>query len=136
MPEEKSHERRGRPSRWVMAWAALGAPIAWALHLGARYPFVPVACERSDALILHVITTVSGVGVLLAAVASWRLWACARSKQNHDAREGVRRQRLGYLAAFGIGMSLLFSFVIGAEVLPTLFLDPCMGVELGLEVGA
>lgn len=134
MQRREPSERAYEPPWWLLTWAVIGAPVAWAVHLGARYPLVPLACGQESELILHAVTAASASGILLAGAASWRLFEKARGSSSVEA-ESIRCQRLRYLAAFGMGMSLLFLLVVGSELLPTFFVDPCAGVELGSESG-
>lgn len=119
---------------WV---ALLGAPLAWAVHLGARYPMVAVACEARSIWPLQAIT----LGCLIAGALSLavairlsrgieqaRLGRGERSDEEElapRAPDERSRSRLAFLGRAGVLTSIVFLATIVAEGVTPFFLDPC-----------
>jgi len=110
--------------RVLVAYAIFGGPVAWFVHICARYPLVPLACARNEPWLLHVVTLGLSCVALGSVVTAVLL---LRGRPAPDAAEvgagGVRA-----LALVGLASSILFVLVIGAELLPALLQDPCLGV--------
>src|SRR5690606_27935572 len=109
--------RLGALAPW---YALFGGALGWALHIGLRYPLVPLACKRGWPLLLHGVTAVSASIAVGAAVVAWRL---LRRTSN-----GPTAQRLRFMAQVGLLLDVLFLLVIGAELLPTFIQDMCAHV--------
>lgn len=117
-----------RSSRALLWYAFLGAPVAWLVHIGARYPLVPTACAHDLMLVLHMITAVTLVLTLGAAVAA--VVFVVRARPGPPSRQHPPSSRVRYMALVGLAFSLLFAAVIAAELLPSLMQDPCVHVRL------
>lgn len=109
------------PSGRRLWFAFLGGALAWAVHIGARYPLVEVACNSGLGVwVLHAVTALC-LGVALAAgVVSWRL--CERLE---TADHFPLRRRSLFMARSGIFLSALFAFIIVLEAMPAFMVDPC-----------
>jgi cytochrome c oxidase assembly factor CtaG len=105
----KASAARGRA---ISVWfAALGAPIAWAIHLVAIYPLVAVACRVGSTASIWIVTAACLSVAVLSGIVGHRL-----------ADQGEPR---GFLARASRPTSLFFSLVIVVETLPVLVDDPC-----------
>jgi hypothetical protein len=122
-----------------LGWLALlGGPVLWVLHIGLRYPLVPVSCEAGSEWPLHVVSIACTLGSIAVVAVAWRTLRDAR--RDVGARSGVgdepddpvtgspeRRRlfRIAFLARAGLVTSLVFLLVIVAEALTTIWHDPC-----------
>ncbi|MCZ7685365.1 MAG: cytochrome c oxidase assembly protein [Sandaracinaceae bacterium] len=66
-----------RAPRSTLAWIGLfAAPLAWAVHIGARYPLVRFACDAKQTWALHAVSLgcalAAGAGLACAIVAARR----------------------------------------------------------------
>lgn len=105
------------PIRNGALWfAALGSPIAWAVHLVVIYPLVPVACRAGGTLSIWIVSFACAA----IAVASG---AVAFRHRNH--RGGAEEERARFMARAGLAASVLFLAIIVAETVPVLFASPC-----------
>lgn len=125
------------PPRASWAWLGIAlAPLAWAAHIGARYPLVQVACGSGTSLPLHAVsaacTAVALVG-LVAAVATVRRSTRARVSDTAPEQElaplhapdARRLHRIGFLARAGVVNSAVFLGAIALEALTAFVHDPC-----------
>lgn len=101
-----------RPRALILAF--LGAPLAWALHLGVSYFFVALDCNTGwdGAATAITITTVVAAGAALGIGAfAWRGW---KRVQGHMATgELLDPQRIrGFLTLSGVLMAVLFAGAI------------------------
>lgn len=125
--------------RPIWGWIALlGAPAAWAVHIGARYPLVPVACDARSVWPLVAVTLgcLLGGGLSLA-VAMWLSRRCdaagTRTPRDRTDEELLAARapderalsRLALLGRAGVLTSLVFLGAIAAEGITPLFHDPC-----------
>lgn len=121
--------------RPLLLWYAfLGGPVAWAVHIAARYPLVPTACKAGAVWILHVITAAClavSVGAALSAVRVSRAVAPEAATAPRPPASRVR-----YMAWTGLGFSVLFGTAILLELLPALLQDPCADVRRSSWTGA
>jgi hypothetical protein len=112
----------------VMLWFAfLGPPVAWIVHIGARYPLVPTACSHDFPLLLHFVTIATLAATVGSGIAAGVLYRRSQRAASTKERAVVR---LRYMAVGGLLLSVLFSTVILAELVPALMQDPCLDVRL------
>lgn len=126
MPEQPTSTKQG-PSRALLWFAFLGPPIAWLVHIGARYPLVPIACAHDLPVVLHVVTVGTltvAIGAGVAAVSLSR-----RARASSSSTRGSVPDRVRYMAGVGLVLAMLFSLVIVAELVPALMQDPCLDVR-------
>jgi hypothetical protein len=127
--KEQAQGQQRERSRFWLWYAFLGAPTAWALHIGARYPLLPPACRADAVWLLHGVT----VGCLLLALGSFAAAARVLARARTSETRGAEAGRLALFAKAGVLFGVLFAGVIAAELLPTLVVDPCLGVGQGRE---
>jgi hypothetical protein len=106
--------RRRRPAS--LGFAVLGAPAAWAAHLGLSYFIVPRACATGTTLWLHLVTAATAGVALAATVLAVQVRAGGRARDDAGAR---------FLGALGIVIGALFFAATLVEGLPVVFIDPC-----------
>jgi hypothetical protein len=116
-------------SDWLLLAAALGPPVAWAMHLTFRYPLVFVACRAGTALPLHVVTAVMGLASVACAIVGF---IYLRRLPQDDSRELKRRR---FLARSALVLGIFFLFVIIMEAMPAITGDPCLMPGHTMEEG-
>jgi cytochrome c oxidase subunit I len=109
-------------SRWVLWLCLFAGPAAWTAHLLLSYPLVPWVCASGLPILLHLITLLTALVTLAAAVIAFRGWDQATQDTRPDDE---RAAATGYLALTGVLMDGLFLFVIVVEGLPSFLLGPC-----------
>jgi hypothetical protein len=114
--------------------ALFGAPVAWAVHIGARYPLVLLACHDGVWWPMHAVSVacvLASLGALALSIVVWRrARAEMESVQGESAADPALRRRLarlGFLGRAGVVTSLVFLFTIFTEIIPVLFYEPCAG---------
>jgi hypothetical protein len=103
----------------LLWYAALGAPAAWGVHIGARYPLVPLACQGEMPWILHLVSASCLALALGATVAALHV------RKRVQPRADTTGNRIAYMANAGIVFGCLFALIIVAEVIPAFLQDPC-----------
>jgi hypothetical protein len=112
---------RGKLSLWT---GVLGGAFVWAMQLQVGYALSRFSGEYPSLTIAHHLT--SAIAVLLAFAATllaFRDWRRVGAGEPGGTEPGVAG-RARFLAALGILTSGLFTIVILAQWLPTLFIDP------------
>lgn len=108
-------EEHGRPAAHVLVLAVLGAPGAWAAHLGVSYLIVPESCRAGTPGWLHLVTALAVVAAAACTATAWRVL--------HGA-DGDRPLRL--LGGLGLVVGLLFTAAVLVQGLLVLLVDPCL----------
>lgn len=121
----RAHGQRRGWSRFWLWYAFLGGPLAWAAHIGARYPLLPFACRADAVWLLHLVTA----GCLVVALGSFGAAVKLIGAQRRASGAGAQRGRIDFFVEAGVVFALLFAAVIAAELLPALLADPCIGVR-------
>ncbi len=122
--------------RSTLAWIGLAAaPLAWAVHMGARYPLVRLACDAGQTWLLHAVSLgcalAAGAGLASAIVAARRARPADPTLETDadvlgpSPPAGRRVALIGVLARAGIVTSLVFLGSIVAEAVPAFVHDPC-----------
>lgn len=111
-PEVPPHHQR--PPRVLLAFAAGGAPMAWAVHLGLSYLIVPESCRWGTAVGLHTVTLVTLVVAVAATVSARRIRAAASD-------DDVAR----LVGTAGLIVGTVFMVAILAGGLLPFLVDPC-----------
>lgn len=115
---------------WLLWFAVLGGPLAWALHLFLAWGAVELAClgRRSEVLGLPLrgyvaLVTVLPLLVALTATAlAWRLRS--RLARVHD--DDRRRERAGFTAGVGLALGLLAVAAIAGGGAAIGVFEPCL----------
>lgn len=118
-------------SRRLLAFAVLGAPLAWAAQLVAGYAVEEAACTTGSGVrpVLDVdaepiLAGISGLAVvvaLLAGATGLVAWRRAGDEEPTDDARGGR----SFLAAAGALGALVFLIAIAMSGLALVALDPC-----------
>lgn len=123
-PEDVSrhyNETRGLLTLWG---GLLIAPVAWILHQQSSYLLVYWACPNNAAYVFHLVTVVllalAGIGTYLGFTA----WMHSGKGWADEGGSIVDRTR--FMALSGFLLSGLFVFVILAQWIPTVIVDPCI----------
>lgn len=111
-PADPARERR--PGSLRLAFAALGAPAAWAAHLGFSYLLVPESCRWGTDLVLHLVTVAAALVAVAATVTASRVLRGAGD--DASAR---------FVGVGGVAVGLLFLAAVLVEGLLPFLLDPC-----------
>lgn len=125
-----------RAPRSTLAWIGLfAAPLAWAVHIGARYPLVRFACDAKQTWALHAVSLgcalAAGAGLACAIVAARRARPAEPGLESDadvlgPSPPAARRVGLiSVLARAGVVTSLVFLGSIVAEAVPVFVHDPC-----------
>jgi hypothetical protein len=112
----------GTPLRdWLLVYAVLGGPVAWAVHLTLLYPLVHVACAWGSEMVLHAITISTSLVAAGTVAVGWRYL-------RHPPAEvpEVVGRRVRTMSYIGMVLGLLFLFVIWIEAIPSFIGDPCL----------
>jgi hypothetical protein len=108
----------------VSQWSGvLGGPVIWLIFLQANYMLAPSACLSQNKTMLAIVTVVAFFGTLASAFAAWRAWHRAGATAHTEDGDAAGRSR--FMALSGIGLSVLFAFVVLASAIPIVFLGAC-----------
>lgn len=79
-------ERQARSGRSILLSLVvlLGAPLAWAAHLGIGYALVNWSCERGSTTVMHVLTGLLLAVAMACTLLGWREWSRWRSARPHE----------------------------------------------------
>lgn len=79
-------ERQARSGRSILLSliVLLGAPLAWAAHLGIGYALVNWSCERGSTTLLHVLTGLLLAAAIACTLLGWREWSRWRRARPHE----------------------------------------------------
>lgn len=108
-----------RDRRSLLAYALLGGPLWWMIHLVGASVLVPVACEHGVERLIDALTIVTAAGAALAVVVALRFQERPPAG-TVASTEGARL--LAFVAVAGSAISLVLILLEGA---PTLVLGPC-----------
>lgn len=113
---------------FIVGFAVLGSPLAWALNLNIAYFLVQPVCVMGGKVTMHVATAVL-LAVALASVAT-SIWLLARNRvsfrENVEGFDGWK----AFVGLYGIASGLLFSLAIIAQWVPTFMFDACMRLSI------
>ncbi len=113
----------GRSRTTAVVVVAL-APLAWAVHLGLSYWFVPVTCSWSTVAPMHLTTMGAVVVSLSVAVAGWRSQHGSTRGDYISGRELAATPDPA-LARLAIMLGLYFALVILLTGLVPVVVSPC-----------
>lgn len=109
--------------------ATLGAPTAWALHLGISYTIVWAVCSfdlAGGAIALAASTVVFGGAALASGIYALRRFRGLSGGQPWDELLTMQLEPLAYLMLLGVVLACVFVLLIVWEVLPGLFTPLCL----------
>jgi hypothetical protein len=127
---------RSRPSPaarrlgpWLMWFAVLAAPLAWAVHLFLAWGVVELACLRGNEAVIGLplagfVALAVGLPLVVAvagAAVGWRL----RRRLPNATEDDLRQQRARFLAGMGLAMALLSIVMIVWGGAALLVFEPC-----------
>ncbi|MDQ3032041.1 MAG: hypothetical protein M3Y87_06465 [Myxococcota bacterium] len=139
VPRDRARERARAHPRTSTAWLAfLGAPVAWVVHIGVRYPLVAVSCAAGTAWPLHAVSIVcmisASLSIAAAVVVTRRTRAALEDRELErdpddelavrppEERRVARNELLGRA---GLVLGIVFLLAILAEAVTALVIDPC-----------
>lgn len=135
MSYRNQHRRRPGPPASPLGWVALlGGPVVWAIHFGARYPLVDVACAQGSEWPLHAVSIAcalaDGLVLGVALVTMRRARRAAEAERMPDdplSHRPLRRAsfRVAFLARAGVVTASFFLVAILAEAATTIVYEPC-----------
>lgn len=111
-PDAAPGRQRRRPA--LLAFAAGGAPTAWALQLGISYLIVPESCRWGTSAGLHAVSLVTLAVAGAATVTAYRVRAAAGGEDS---------ARL--VGTAGLIVGAIFTVAILAGGLLPFLVDPC-----------
>jgi hypothetical protein len=124
-------QRQDRPaepiSLFTLWFSALAGPLAWILHNVGSYGLATVICFPGQVLFLHLVTAVTALISLAAAVVGWRSRARLQELEWPD-KSRISLQRAHFMATFGLISGLLFLVIILVEGIPNFYIEPCLSV--------
>lgn len=84
--EAHTLERQARSARGILVSLVvlLGAPLAWAAHLGIGYAMVNWSCARGSMALMHGLTGVLLALAMASALLGWREWSRWRRAEPHE----------------------------------------------------
>lgn len=114
----------------AVLFATLGAPVAWAVHLGLIYFLAALACTtrwRGPSVTLAILGATALLAGLAAAsgVFAYRRWRAMGGGGAWDRVLDVPGGRGGFYWMLGMLLAALFTLVIVLEGLPPLFVPTC-----------
>jgi hypothetical protein len=133
---------RGRVGGWMLAFALLAAPAAWAIQGAVDYSISSHACYPHDRPVPHLApgwewlyplllaVNIAGLAVgLAAALVAWRAWRLTRNEHHrggpHLLEAGEGRSR--FLAACGMMLGVGFMVAIVANTVALFMVPSCIG---------
>ena len=123
--QEHARRRFTEPGGIVALWfGILAGPVSWAAQLQFNYSATAYLCGSPWRPIYYVSSIVALLVTALALRTARRSWIAAGRERQTEGDGVVGRTRM--MAVAGIGASGFFLFVILVQVLPVLFLDPCL----------
>jgi hypothetical protein len=114
-------------------WTLFTAPVVWAMHFLGCYVAAAIYCQKPGILganfltlraTIGVLTLLSLVMIVVAAVLAWRQWGFGSGDPPHD--DPTRRDRLlfqGYATLLLSGLSFI---AVIFTALPALFVTDCL----------
>lgn len=115
----------GRAEANCALWLGmLGPPIVWLVQFQSRYAIVSAVCEHGNEFVLHILSLFFLLLTLGAGCLSWVQWQRLNRTWPQE-RQDNPAGRQAFMAVVGLLTSGLFSLLIIAQALPTLFLSPC-----------
>lgn len=118
--EQEFSEKRGE--FWL--WLGLLLPtVIWAIQLQTNYLLIENACATGNYLPIHITSIVALILSFVGGVISWRSWMKTDGEWQSDTAGIVSRSR--FMAILGVLTGSLFTLLIFAQWLPTLFGVPC-----------
>ncbi len=128
MTIQHSESSPAEPIRLALLWfSALGPPLAWGLHNVVSYGLATVICVPGQILLLHLVTVVTALIALAAAIVGWRSRTHLNRNEWPDAYR-ISEQRAYFMAHFGLISGIFFLVVILVEGIPNFYLEPCLPV--------
>jgi hypothetical protein len=107
---------------WLLWLAVVGGPLVWAFDLLTAYWLVYHVCHTGNMLPLYVETVVALALGLAVIVLAWRMLSRFPDAHRSGAQPGDRAR---FMAATGIGTSVLFFLIVLAAAVPRVVLTPC-----------
>ena len=117
----------------AIVFATLGAPVAWAVHLGLCYFLVALACTTAwrgagVTIAILVATLVLAAVSVASGVFAYRRWRAMGGGDGWDQALSSPGGKGGFYWMLGVLMSGLFTLVIVLEGLGPLFVDACQPI--------
>jgi hypothetical protein len=116
----------GEGVRGFLLW--LGAPLAWALHLGASYLLVGLACANGWTGVrpaLAAVTVAFAAAAAWTGVLAWREWRRVAGRGRWEALVSEPGGHTPFLMLVGVLQAMVFAPLILIEAAPPLMLPPC-----------
>ncbi len=129
MADEPEQIERG----WRAPFGFWAGPILWGLQILAGYGLASVSCNAGSRLPVLLMSGISGVVVLAAAVVAygaWRDWRDNGQPMMADANQPEHTS--AFLAVSGFVVSLLFFLLILATFISDIFLSACPIITMPL----
>jgi hypothetical protein len=98
-------------------------PVAWAIQLQTVYLTTLYGCSSSDFMPNHLVSIFALLASIIGGVIAWRGWLETGKQWKAEAADATSRSR--FMAILGMLASGLFTLVIFAQWLPTIFGVPC-----------
>jgi hypothetical protein len=98
-------------------------PLAWITQLQTVYLTSEYGCATSDFLWNHIASAVAIVLSMIGGIIAWRHWQAGGGQTDNES--ALPKDRKQFMALLGILTGVLFTLVIFAQWLPTLFGVPC-----------
>jgi heme/copper-type cytochrome/quinol oxidase subunit 2 len=105
-------------------WLGILLPAAsWGIQLQSVYLTSEHGCQDLDYKWNHIVSASAMLLAIVGGLIAWSLWPAGNySATKEEGKPVVRQQFMGII---GIALSILFTFVIFAQWLPTLTGVPC-----------
>jgi hypothetical protein len=98
-------------------------PLAWTLHFSVIYAVQPKVCVDDTRGILVASAVIFTLIALAGGAAAWRSFRLFRERAVAELPQ--RRMRARFMALLGIGETILFLLVMGAQSIPFYLLSAC-----------
>ena len=123
MSEIANNVNNGKSGNLRLWVGLLLPPIAWAIQLQTVYLTSEYGCYTADFKWNHIASAAALVLSAIGGIIAWRNWHAGGGLTLSESSRPIARKQ--FMSLLGILTGVLFTLVIFAQWLPTLFGVPC-----------
>jgi hypothetical protein len=102
-------------------WGLIGAPLIFLFELSAAYALVPVACQRQEPVLIHLLIGGCLVITLLA------MWLASRQLSYPAAGTTIQHRPVPFMSLVSTWVSVLSVLALIAQWVTVFFVPLCAG---------